>query len=201
MNLNDPFPREMLRSVSKGGTSLTYIPVSEVIARLNDVLGEQGWSYQITDRWTTGDSNGCPEWVMTQVRVTVNHESFREAIGGQQVKFKRDGSGPVDIGDEWKGAVSDALKKAAQAFGVGLELARTDEAMQASTGPKPLDVERYGKVCEKHGLTVNDVAEAYGTPVEGLTEADLPALNALVKQLAGSKTTVQEAFGESTAPF
>jgi len=37
---------------------------------------------------------------------------------------------PVDLGDEMKGAVSDSLKKAAQALGVGLYLARSDESLQ-----------------------------------------------------------------------
>ena len=31
-NLSEPFPREVERSMKKGGTSLTYIPVSEVIS-------------------------------------------------------------------------------------------------------------------------------------------------------------------------
>jgi hypothetical protein len=47
----------------------------------------------------------------------------RDGVGGQTIKRKRDG-GIVDLGDEYKGAVSDALKKAAQSFGVGLYLAR-----------------------------------------------------------------------------
>ena len=44
-NLSEPFPREVQRSMKKGGTSLTYIPVSEVITRLNTVLGIENWSY------------------------------------------------------------------------------------------------------------------------------------------------------------
>jgi hypothetical protein len=52
----------------------------------------------------------------------------RDGIGGQTIKRKKDGT-IVDLGDEFKGAVSDALKKAAQALGVGLYLARSEEAM------------------------------------------------------------------------
>jgi hypothetical protein len=51
----------------------------------------------------------------------------RDGVGGQTIKRKRDG-GIVDLGDEYKGAVSDALKKAAQSFGVGLYLARGHSA-------------------------------------------------------------------------
>ena len=45
--LSEPFPREMERQLKKGGTSLTYIPVSEVITRLNKVLGVTKWSFEI----------------------------------------------------------------------------------------------------------------------------------------------------------
>ena len=53
----------------------------------------------------------------------------RDGVGGQKIKMTKQGE-PLDIGDEVKGAVSDALKKAAQAFGVGLYLARSEDAME-----------------------------------------------------------------------
>ena len=37
--LTEPFPQEMEKKLNKGGTSLTYIPVSEVINRLNKIIG------------------------------------------------------------------------------------------------------------------------------------------------------------------
>ena len=40
------------------------------------------------------------------------------------------GEKPVDLGNEFKGAVSDATKKAAQSLGVGIYLARSDEALE-----------------------------------------------------------------------
>lgn len=135
--LTKPFPAEMLRSVQKGGTNLTYVPIAEVIARLNDVLGN-GWSYEVLDRWATGeketDTGTYPLMCMAHVRLTMtvnDATATRDGIGGQAVKFLKDGTAPVDLGDEWKGAVSDALKKAAQHFGVGLELARKEDALKA----------------------------------------------------------------------
>ena len=47
----------------------------------------------------------------------------------QKIKLTKNQE-PLDIGDELKGAVSDALKKAAQTLGVGLYLARSGEAME-----------------------------------------------------------------------
>lgn len=115
-----PFPKEVERQLDKGGTTLTYIPVSEVIVRLNEVYSVTGWSYEIIkcERDTLD-----PDFIVAHVRLSVG-SVVKDGVGGQQIKRKRDG-GIIDLGDEHKGAVSDALKKAAQSLGVGLYLARS----------------------------------------------------------------------------
>lgn len=129
--LNEHFPKEVERQLKKGGTYLTYIPVSEVITRLNNVLGFDGWSYEIIK--CERDALD-PEFIVAHVRLNVlgndkfGH-AFRDGFGGQKIKRTKAGD-IVDLGDEFKGAVSDALKKAAQALGIGLYLARTEEAME-----------------------------------------------------------------------
>ena len=151
--LKESFPAEALRELKKQGTSLTYIPVSEVISRLNNVLGAENWNIVESDCWI--DSNHS-EWVISKVTITASIDgviSTRVGWGGQQIKMKRDGSGPLDLGDEFKGASSDALKKAAQAFGVGLDLAR-DEDMLA------LERELLSvKISEKEVTFINEFLE------------------------------------------
>jgi hypothetical protein len=130
-SMNEPFPKEVERQLKKGGASLTYIPVSEVITRLNKVLGFDGWSYEIIK--CERDALD-PDFIVAHVRLSVFPESDRfvsvvkDGFGGQKIKRTKNGD-IVDLGDEFKGAVSDALKKAAQALGVGLYLARSEEAM------------------------------------------------------------------------
>lgn len=121
--LSAPFPKEVERHLDKGGTSLTYIPVSEVIARLNEVLGVFGWCYTLEQ--CKRDATD-PDFLVAHVRMTVG-DTTRDGVGGQKIKRTRAGE-IVDLGDEYKGAVSDALKKAAQSFGVGLYLARSVSA-------------------------------------------------------------------------
>jgi hypothetical protein len=125
--LAEPFPKEMLRYHQ--GKKLTYIPVAEVIARMNRVLGVDGWNSEVIRVWREDDQ---PDWVLAHVRVTavIDYKHIiHDGVGGQQVKKLRNGNGVVDLGDEYKGAMSDALKKACQGFGVGIDLARTDEAL------------------------------------------------------------------------
>lgn len=129
--LNESFPKEVERQLKKGGTSLTYIPVSEVISRLNKVLGFDGWAYEIIK--CERDALD-PEFIVAHVRLSVlSKDDFtnvvKDGFGGQKIKRTKAGD-IVDLGDEFKGAVSDALKKAAQALGVGLYLARSEEAME-----------------------------------------------------------------------
>ena len=124
------FPKESESKLKKGGASLTYIPVGEVIARANEVLGF-GWAFEVVDTHLDG------EWITAHVRLHVSgtseeghYSSTRDGFGGQKIKYTKAGS-IVDLGDEFKGAVSDALKKAFQSFGVALYLAR-DESLDST---------------------------------------------------------------------
>lgn len=128
--LAEPFPPEVERTLNKSGRNLTYIPISEVIARLNRVLGVANWSSETVD---VRRDHLDPDWVIAHVRITAvvdGQTVVRDGVGGQQVKRTKQG-GIVDLGDEFKGAESDAFKKAAQKLGIGLYLARTDDALYA----------------------------------------------------------------------
>jgi hypothetical protein len=121
----------MERELRKGGANLVYIPVSEVITRLNKVLGVDKWSFDIVS--CQRDARD-PDYIVAHVRITWHtSESVgwisRDGFGGQKIKRTKNGD-IVDLGDEFKGAVSDALKKAAQTLGVGLYLSRSEEAIE-----------------------------------------------------------------------
>lgn len=126
--LEAEFPSQMLGSVTKGGTKLTYVPVSEVIQRLNDVLGMTAWSWETERVWRDEHD---PDWVLAVGRMTATIDGVtatKAGEGGVKVKRTRTGDEIVDLGDEFKGAASDALKKAAQKFGVALYLSRKPDA-------------------------------------------------------------------------
>lgn len=194
-DLSEPFPPEMERTVVKSGTSLTYIPVSEVITRLNRTFGVCGWSYEIIKCERDAID---PDFVVAHVRLSVSGEYFnptstKDGFGGQKIKRKKDGS-IVDLGDEFKGAISDALKKAAQHFGVGLYLARDTEAIEIDEAmhsePQPVDpiVDKYNRFKEiRDTLTKEQLTQlrAYwdtwsnGRPVPKPTEFTIKELEVM----------------------
>jgi len=132
-DLSEPFPPEVERELKKGGAFLTYIPVSEVITRLNRVFGVTGWSSEIIK--CERDALD-PDFIVAHVRLTIHgipDNAYagvqKDGFGGQKIKRTKQGE-IVDLGDEFKGAVSDALKKAAQQLGVALYLARSEDAIE-----------------------------------------------------------------------
>lgn len=125
--LSEQFPKEMERTLNKGGANLTYIPVSEVHNRMNKVIGLENWSLKVQNYVEIGDS------IVAHVTITAiidGKEVQRDGVGGQKIKRIKATGLALDYGDEVKGAVSDAFKKAAQTFGVGLYLARSEDAME-----------------------------------------------------------------------
>lgn len=128
--LIEPFQPEMERTITKSGTQLTYIPISEVINRLNKVLGVKSWSFTVV---SCARDQIDPDFVVAHVRIGWHEVGeqcvYRDGIGGQKIKRNKQGQ-IIDLGDECKGAISDALKKAAQTLGVGLYLARSEDAIE-----------------------------------------------------------------------
>lgn len=156
-SLSEPFAPGVEKQLKKGGTSLTYIPVSEVITRLNRVLGVDMWSYEIV---SCDRDSLDPDWVVAHVRLKATFvptdtspqlDVTKDGVGGQKIKRTKSGD-IVDLGDEMKGAVSDALKKAAQHLGVGLYLARSEESrnleQEEEMASHPISEEHFTKLRE-----------------------------------------------------
>ena len=209
--LSEPFDPSVEKQLKKGGASLTYIPVSEVITRLNRVLGVDMWSYEILS--CVRDSLD-PDYVVAHVRLTATFVPTNDApaltvtkdgIGGQKIKRTKNGD-IVDLGDEMKGAVSDALKKAAQHFGVGLYLARSEESMNLEyaqdTADQPISPEHFEKLrevlnsqsqttidaCRAHWSKISDNAEFAN---ENVTRDLLKAMLEFVKSMSADDSEVQ----------
>lgn len=200
----EEFPKSVEQQVRKSGTMLTYIPVSEVITRLNRVVGVENWEQEIV---FVGRDSHDPDYVTAHVRIKLNLPDgrvvLRDGVGGQKIKRTKAGD-IVDLGDEYKGAVSDAFKKACQTLGIGLYLARSEEALAADEGaqvrePDPtsiqlfatlreitsqLDSDKKKKLREFWGSSFGDLQVGVEAGAEALTAAINKALS-----LSGSSDT------------
>lgn len=125
--LTEAFPRNAIKTRrGGGGKDLQYVEGHTVIHRLNDATGNQ-WNLELRALDTMQLGNRT--MLRAHVALTLPGLGTREHIGIQMV----DERGGEDL---VKGAVTDALKKAATLFGVGLELYGPDyEAVERPDAP------------------------------------------------------------------
>ncbi len=119
--LGKPFKPEVIRSRRIAGRDVNYVPVGAVIERLNRACNR--WSFRIVEhetitmrlnRWNDELKRSEPRDVSVFTAIgelEIPELGTRQAIGVQAI----DDGGGEDI---LKGASSDALKKAAQLFGL-----------------------------------------------------------------------------------
>lgn len=148
--LSSYLPTDILDSLSKGGSSLTYITHS-CVSEILDYLFDGCWSFEVIERWTqesisavdkyksTKDENGNlipinqPPVATVLVRLTYplypQPDYEGEVVSGDPIFIKKDGIGTdtfMGKADQqenmFKSATSDALKKAASLIGVGRDL-------------------------------------------------------------------------------
>jgi hypothetical protein len=109
-----PFAPEQVKTrPGQGGKSYTYVEAHSVIARLNEA-SEFDWSFDVVKHDVLADE------VIVLGKLTIDGVT-KMAFGGSSVT--RDNSGKeVSLADDLKAATSDAIKKTASLFGIGLEL-------------------------------------------------------------------------------
>lgn len=95
-----------------------YVEGTDVVARLNASLGLHGWDYQVLSASREGDAIV----VLGQLTIHLAEGSaIRQQYGGQRIKLDKAGE-VIDLGDEYKAAATDALKKCALLLGVAADL-------------------------------------------------------------------------------
>ncbi len=110
-----------------GGMTFDYITPATAIDLLNEAFA-YGWSSSIVDHFREDDV------VIVAIKLSVRDEHT-----GCQVTKEQYGSCQITrglgVGEAYKGAASDALKKAATHFGIGLELYQDDGPVSNFVAP------------------------------------------------------------------
>jgi len=115
---------EWLQEQTRGGRTFSYIPIDKVIRTLNENFKDE-WNVEITEMHTVPGPN--IGFVMS-VRLTIRN-TVRYGTGADIHKPGRSGNNPVDPDKIVKTAYANAIKKAANMFGLGLELWDEDNAV------------------------------------------------------------------------
>lgn len=113
--LNRPFSSQQIKKrKSSTGFTLEYIETHTVITRLNEVFAGQ-WGFKILDHKFLDDD------VVVLGELTAEG-IVKQQFGSCELSQEAEDGMVLSMGDALKSAASDALKKAATLFGVGLHL-------------------------------------------------------------------------------
>lgn len=110
-----------------GGKQLSYVAVTEYIGRLNECFGD-GWSFEITAR------EQFDQHVVVEGRIVADGV-IKAGLGGAELRRGRDGD-VMSLGDAFKTASSDCLKRCCRLWGIGLALYEDEET---SVTPREYD--------------------------------------------------------------
>lgn len=176
--LKNPFEPKLVKWTTKGGkspTPLAYIDARDVMKRLDDVLGAE--NYQT--KYTAVDGG-----FICELSVLIDGIWLVRSDGASKTHIE-----PV------KGGISDALKRAANAWGVGRYLyylpkwANKDNVEKWPKWALPGSVENWEDVAELEaeagtGMDEEDVAAAAIDAVDSVDKAEtIPELREIVEKM------------------
>lgn len=184
--LTEPFPRSAIKQREGGrGRMLDYVEGHTVIRRLNEATGNC-WSMEVKD--ISSREMAGAMLMIARVSLAIPGLGTREGLGVQLV-HDRGGEDLV------KGCITDALKKAATLFGVGLELYGPDyEAGEIAAAPA------RGSAPQR---SANIRPEQAQRPVAGagkISERQIRFLHGLARQ-AGEQDTDTFIHGQAKARY
>jgi hypothetical protein len=147
--LNTPTPKEFIyKREGRGGLVLDYVSIGYVINKLNEVFG-LSWSCETVEVSNTEMLSKTGQ-VVVRVTLIVNigdKSISRSQYGSAEIKMYKSGDKqgrPVDIGDDFKAAASDGLKKCASTLGVASDIYFRDwstfEKQDTAEAPKAIAI-------------------------------------------------------------
>lgn len=185
----------------KGRMTFKYVKGEDIVARLNDAF-EYEWDTQIIDKYVD-DS-----FVVVSVRLTVPvfeagqavRKVSKEAFGGVEIAKDRTSGKPVDLGNTFKSAFTNALKKAAEQLGLALK----EDEEEYTAAPLPKVTSAPPKSTEgtvKATAVVTVTKEVPGVVTENPQEtSEIDRARALLDGMKTEKPVEKEA-PKTTNPF
>lgn len=110
---------------AKGGGSWSYVTGGYVKKVLNLMFGFN-WDFEIVDEMIQLEA----KQVIVKGKLTCRYQDttiVKMQYGRQDLKLRRDSGQPLDLGNDLKGAATDALKKCASELGVAADIYNAEE--------------------------------------------------------------------------
>lgn len=182
-------------SVTHQKKGMTYITGEQVTSRLNDVLGWDGWDFQVKMHGYDQESDEI--WVLGELTVrTTAGVVVKEQFGSQKHNRTKDAKEIIDYGFDLKGAATDAMKKCASLVGVGLYLSERDGGTPAAQ-PMP-QRPPVQNTPAKPRATFMELAAQMGYTREQVDQcSQLIFENRVAKDLTGTERTKLLAYMET----
>jgi hypothetical protein len=171
--------KEVRTRPGRGGKPLKYTDGAYVIRTLNEGFGWD-WDF-VADNEQLIEFNGQPFEVKVRGTLTVRYKGLsvtKTQFGCQPIEMLSNGSKPVSIGDAFKGAATDAMKKCASLLGIALDLYDSDYRAEMN----PADELRA--LCRKLGFDDGQLLKWLVKKFPGITGAESLsfALNAVTPE-------------------
>ena len=107
----------------KGGQKWKYVSGGYVQKTLNLMFGFN-WSFEVVKFEVIGKQ----AIVLGKLTCVSNGQTITKMqFGRQDIKYKRDSEDPLDLGNDLKGATTDALKKCASQIGIASDIYNKEE--------------------------------------------------------------------------
>ena len=162
-----------------GGREFHYIRHQYVTETLNRMCGYD-WNFEIVRERVDEDHITVLGRLTLHVR---GHEITKEQYGSSDLKRVNSDNKPVSVGNDFKGAASDALKKCASLLGLGIDLsvpARTGTVEDLNEACKEVFGDDWTK---KRTQAIRTLAASRGGKhPRDLTEVECRALARVVRQ-------------------
>lgn len=122
-------PKEHIYSrPAKGGGTWDYVTGIYVQKVLNFVFN-WNWDFEVVDEWEYPRLSDTPTHIVCKGKLTVKvlqsnklYEITKTQYGRVEVKYKKDSDQILDIGNDYKSAATDALKKCASMLGIASDI-------------------------------------------------------------------------------
>ncbi len=182
----------------RGGKTFTYVTGFWIARQLN-ALFDYNWDWKVL-REHIGQTQ---VWVLGSLTIRLETEGgkyvtvFKEAFGGADIKMASGTSNVIDIGDDLKGASTDALKKAASLFGLAADVYGPSEGTtkdENQIAPEILTAlfRRGGQLDWSEEQTREWIKKEGGAELEELTKAKVQSLLGELVKLVNAKPTQEE---------